>query len=87
MYHSAIKNLMPDARRQLASRLRAMRLARFLTQHDLSERSGLGRATIARIEAGVTAPRMRTVRALAQALDVAPGELVPDPESLWREGL
>ncbi|WP_409073083.1 helix-turn-helix domain-containing protein [Micromonospora chalcea] len=76
---------MVEPRRQLASRLRAMRLARFLTQDDLSERSGLGRATIARIEAGVTAPRMRTIRALARALDVTPSELVPDPESLWQE--
>ncbi|MBU8857411.1 helix-turn-helix transcriptional regulator [Micromonospora sp. WMMB482] len=72
-----------DARLLLATRLRAARVARLLTQEELSEASGLGRATIARIEAGQTVPHMRTVRALAEALQVPLEELVASPPALW----
>jgi transcriptional regulator with XRE-family HTH domain len=72
-----------EASQQVGNRLRSLRLARFMTQDQLAQNSGVGRVTIARLESGHTTPHMRTVRALAAALDVAPNELVPDPSAMW----
>jgi transcriptional regulator with XRE-family HTH domain len=63
-----------------AGNLRRLRLAGFLSQAELSRRSGLHMLTILRLEAGRTRPSTRTVRALAQALSVAPGELATPEE-------
>jgi len=41
-----------------------------LTQAELAERAGIQRATVNRIETGVTAARFATVRKLAAALGV-----------------
>ena len=72
-----------EGSQQVGNRLRSLRLARFMTQDQLAQSSGVGRVTIARLERGHSTPHMRTVRALAAALDVAPSELVPDPAALW----
>ena len=82
MYHFYI-SLAEDPRQDLARRVRSLRLARFLSQDELSTNSGIGRATIARIELGHTAPHPRTIRSLATALGVQPGDLVEDPGRLW----
>lgn len=63
--------------------MRAARIDRLLTQDDLARRAGLSRPTIARLEAGTLTPRMRTIRAVAQALEVEIHELVPDPAAIW----
>ncbi len=68
---------------EVGLRVKAARVRRMLTQTELASVSGVGRATIARIEAGTGHPRMTTIRALAEALDLPARELVPDPESLW----
>jgi transcriptional regulator with XRE-family HTH domain len=60
--------------------LRRIRLAQFFSQAELARRSGVHTVTIARLEAGTTAPSTRTVRALAEALGVAPGELATPEE-------
>jgi transcriptional regulator with XRE-family HTH domain len=60
--------------------LRRVRLAHFLTQAELARRSGVHALTITRLEGGRTAPSTRTVRALAEALGVAPGELASPEE-------
>ena len=60
--------------------LRQTRLARFFSQAELARRSGVHSITITRLESGRTAPSTRTVRALAAALDVAPGELATPAE-------
>jgi DNA-binding XRE family transcriptional regulator len=63
MYHSRIRvdpQSRIDARRDLACRVRALRLEQFLTQDELSELSGVGRATVARIEGGKAIPQART---------------------------
>lgn len=54
-----------------------------MSQDELAERSGVGRATIARIETARTVPHARTVRSLAAALDVEPSDLVADTDLLW----
>ena len=59
--------------------LRGIRLARFYSQAELARRSGVHAVTITRLESGSTAPSARTVRALAAALNVEPGDLAtPD---------
>ena len=60
--------------------LRRIRLARFFSQAELARRSGLHAITITRLENGRTAPSTRTVRALAAALGVPPGELATPEE-------
>jgi transcriptional regulator with XRE-family HTH domain len=57
-------------------RLREWRLRRFLSQRELAERSGVRQPTIARLEVGAQRPRPKTVRVLAKALGIEPGELV-----------
>jgi transcriptional regulator with XRE-family HTH domain len=71
----------PDS--SVGARVRAARVGRMWTQERLAEKSGVGRVTIARIEAGTTVPRMRSVRALAEALEVEPDSLVPNPHEVW----
>ena len=58
-----------------AESLRRIRIERFLSQRELARQSGLHAITLVRLEAGVTAPSTRTVRALAAALGIEPREL------------
>ena len=60
--------------------LRRFRLERFLSQAELARRSGVHALTVTRLESGRTAPSTRTVRALAEALGVQPGELASPQE-------
>ena len=57
------------------SRLREHRNRRGLTQIELSKISGVGRATIADLEAGKRGAYRSTVTKLAKALKVKPHEL------------
>jgi len=61
-------------------KLRRTRLAHFLSQAELARRSGVHALTITRLESGRTAPSSRTLRALAQVLGIAPGELATPEE-------
>jgi transcriptional regulator with XRE-family HTH domain len=61
--------------------LRHWRIARALTQEELAERARLSRVSVGRLETGTPA-RMSTVRRLAEALGVEPGDLMrPPPEA------
>jgi transcriptional regulator with XRE-family HTH domain len=64
----------------LGERLREARRRAMLTQEELAEASGVGVATIIRIERDKvrTEPHFRTLRKLARALDIEPSELHPD---------
>jgi transcriptional regulator with XRE-family HTH domain len=53
-----------------AARLRQLRTEAKLTQHELAERSGVHRQTIAQLETAVRRPAWDTVQALARALGV-----------------
>ena len=56
-----------------------MRLDRFWTQAELARRAGITNVTVSRLELGQFPPSARTVRALAQALEVEPRDLArPD---------
>ncbi len=51
-----------------------------LTQEQLAERSGVGIATIIRVDRDRVEPRGSTIRKLAAALEVEPEELVRRPD-------
>jgi transcriptional regulator with XRE-family HTH domain len=58
-------------------RLRKVRDKRLLSQRELAERAGLSPTTILKLESGrVDEPHPRTIRKLAEALEVDPDELV-----------
>jgi transcriptional regulator with XRE-family HTH domain len=60
--------------------LRHWRERKVLTQRELAAQSGVGLATIVRIEHGQPA-RVTTIRRLAAALGIAPEQLVTGGES------
>lgn len=60
----------------IGDRLRELRKQALLTQGQLAERSGVGIATIVRIERNQVEPHARTIRKLADALGVTPAELI-----------
>jgi predicted transcriptional regulator len=61
-------------------RLRHVRQRLALSQHDLALRSDVTLSTISRLERGTVTARPSTIRKLAQALEVAPQELMaPEP--------
>jgi excisionase family DNA binding protein len=69
--------------RRAGTRLRALREAAGVSQRHLAAASGLTNETISRLEAGHLTPYAATVRALAEALRVAPERFVgPDPIGL-----
>jgi len=57
-------------------KLRQLREARFLSHRDLAKRAGVSPTTILNLEANRVEAQRRTVRKLAQALEVDPAELV-----------
>jgi transcriptional regulator with XRE-family HTH domain len=59
-----------------ADRLRAMRLARGLTQLELADLAGISHAGVYTIEAGRKRPRRSTLLLIAGALDVSEAELL-----------
>jgi transcriptional regulator with XRE-family HTH domain len=69
-----ILNIMPHIS---GDRLRKVRDKRLLSQRELAERAGLSPTTILKLESGrVDEPHPRTIRKLADALEVDPDELV-----------
>ena len=57
-------------------RLKEVREAALVTQEELSAKSGVGKASISRIETGHHMPRFSTIKKLADALGVDPRELM-----------
>jgi transcriptional regulator with XRE-family HTH domain len=64
----------------IGERVRQLRRERLLTQEELSNKSGVGVASIIRIERGQVEPRFSTIRKLATALEIDPPELVRNGE-------
>ena len=60
------------------SRLRAVRERLALTQEELADKAGVSRLTVSRIESGRVEPYPKTIRRLAEVLDVKPSDLM-DP--------
>jgi transcriptional regulator with XRE-family HTH domain len=63
----------------VGERIRHVRHRRVLTMKELAERAGIRRwQTIHDIEIGRQKPRPSTLRKIAAALEVEPGQLLPD---------
>lgn len=77
------------ALQNLSDRLKQARLAKGLSQRELSEITGLVQAQISRIEAGTVDPRLSTLVTLAHALDLelelVPRKALPAVKSLSRQ--
>jgi transcriptional regulator with XRE-family HTH domain len=58
------------ARAHLGELLRRLRAERGLTQEELAEKSGMSVRALSNLECGTSAPRIKTTRLLASALDV-----------------
>jgi transcriptional regulator with XRE-family HTH domain len=63
---------------RIGDKVREMRKRNFLTQEELAEKAGIGVNTIIRIERNQVEPQGRTIRKLADALGVAPSDLLED---------
>ncbi len=57
-------------------KLKEFRERKFWSQQELADAAGTTKANISRIERGEQAPQGRTIRKLADALGVAPEDLV-----------
>jgi transcriptional regulator with XRE-family HTH domain len=64
--------------------LRAAREAKLLTQQELADASGVNRTTISQLEAGARNAHLRTIRRLAQVLDVSAQELLASATPMRR---
>jgi transcriptional regulator with XRE-family HTH domain len=64
-----------DFARQLAVRVRTLRMRHALSQQDLAERARLSRNVIINLEHGTRLPRLSSVRKIARALGVTPAQL------------
>jgi transcriptional regulator with XRE-family HTH domain len=60
----------------VAIQLKEWRTRRALTLQDLSDRTGITKANISRIELGLQEPRASSIRKLAQALDITIDQLM-----------
>lgn len=56
--------------------LREWRASRFLTQEELGAKVGVTFYTISNWELGIKQPRVKNLRALAEALGIQPGQIV-----------
>jgi transcriptional regulator with XRE-family HTH domain len=75
-----------EASMAFAENLRRLREERFLSQIELARRAGMAKLTVQRLENGETTPFSRTVRRLAEALGVEPGELATPAEVAESKG-
>jgi transcriptional regulator with XRE-family HTH domain len=67
---------MPGVGSNLGRNLRCARERRDMTQEEVADRSGVHATEVSRIEAGKRDPRVSTLERLAEAVEVAPGELL-----------
>ena len=60
----------------IGDKLKAARTRRLLTQEELAAKAGVSAATVVNIERDNQEPQFRTIRKLAEALDVDPTTLL-----------
>jgi transcriptional regulator with XRE-family HTH domain len=61
---------------KVASKVRAVRVARGMSQVELAERAGLSQAHVSRVESGAMDMPLSTLGAIALALGVEPASLL-----------
>ena len=57
------------------AKLKELREGQYLSQVDLAKKAGLSESTVNRLEKGLETPRWVTIRKLAAALGVEPGQI------------
>ncbi len=72
---------------KIGNNLKRWREYRLITQQELADAAGLGVASVVRIENNRTEPRFRTIKKLADALNLEPEQLLGErpPERLNEE--
>jgi transcriptional regulator with XRE-family HTH domain len=65
--------------------LRQSRRERGLSQEELGFRSGYHRTYISLLERGLKSPSLRTIFQLADALEIAPSEMILSVQSLFEK--
>jgi transcriptional regulator with XRE-family HTH domain len=60
----------------IGKRLKDLRFRAGLTQQELADEAGTTQTTVARIERDAVEPEVTTIRKLAKALGVTPGDLL-----------
>lgn len=65
--------------KEIGGRMRALRLGRRLTQAQVAEAAAIETSFYGQVERGRNTPSVKTLLAVARALKVAPGELLPEP--------
>jgi DNA-binding XRE family transcriptional regulator len=70
--------VLQDANQTVGERIRKIRKAKGFTQDQFAERSGLDRSHLYRVETGRQSATVRTLKTIADALDVRVKELVKD---------
>lgn len=68
-----------ERRRQVGARIREVRLERGLTQESLALECGVSRNQLIAVEWGKSSLAIERLFDLAEALDIAPGELLEAP--------
>lgn len=76
-YEAKARGHAAAGRQALGARLRMLRADRTLTQAALAKTAGVGRVTLARIEAGTQTASLATLEAIAAGLRVSLVELLP----------
>jgi transcriptional regulator with XRE-family HTH domain len=67
-----------DIERQVGLRIKALRAKKGITQDQLAELAGLNRTHLYRLESGKQSITLRTMKIVADALDVRVRDLVRD---------
>lgn len=81
-YKARVEAIAMHGRRTLGKRIRQLREAVGYTQDALAVMAGIGRITLVRLENGEQSPRLKTLNAVAGALDKNVQELLLEPEFL-----
>ena len=81
-YRKHVDRTASESQRRFAERLSSLRRRSGLSQRQLAELSGVGRVTIARIEAASQSPRLETAQRLATAMGYPIQALMMDD---WKE--
>jgi transcriptional regulator with XRE-family HTH domain len=69
----------------LSRQIRAVRVARGMTQEAVDAAAGLGRGTVQTWELGRSRPRWSTLKRVADAMDVSILELIPPLDEWMKE--
>ena len=79
-YRPRMELIAAEGKQVLGARLRDLRETAGMTQEDLATAAGIARATMIRLENGKHAPKLSTLRAIAQVLGTPVENLLTGPD-------